>query len=210
MVMDLTRFPVNIQTVPYIVPPNTQIYYPRIVGLPDPYVQEKMNRAIVTQVRQLINEQAKVQIEGNTEMYGFYEIKTNERGVLSLTQSNYAYTPPMAHGMTFLKSLTFHVQTGKTYSLKQLFKPNSNYVQRISDLIRVQIKERDIPLLEEEFKSIRPDQDYYIADKALVIFFQLYEITPYYVGFPMFPISVYQLQDIIDENSPLGKMLPDI
>lgn len=206
--MDPTKFPVSIQTIPY-VKPNMQIFYPRVVGMQNRPAQQKMNRAIVRQVQQLISEQSKVQIPGNTEMNGYYEIKTNERGVLSLTQANYAYTPPMAHGMTFLKSLTFDVQTGKSYSLNQLFKPNSNYIQKISDIIRVQIKERNLPLL-DEFKSIRPDQDYYIADKSLVIYFQLYEITPYYVGFPMFPISVYALQDIIVEDSPLGRMLADI
>ena len=58
-----------------------------------------------------------------------------------------------------------------------------------------------------EFTTIRPEQDYYIADKALVIYFQLYELTPYAYGFPYFPISVYEIQDIIDENGPLGRML---
>ncbi|WP_342669952.1 hypothetical protein [Pseudobacillus wudalianchiensis] len=38
------------------------------------------------------------------------------------------------------------------------------------------------------------------------MYFQLYEITPYVFGFPMFLISVYNLQDIIDENGLLGRM----
>jgi len=136
-------------------------------------------------------------------MQGGYEIKTNERAILSLTQSNYAFYDHQAHGMTYLKSLTGNVKTGKFYSLAELFKPGSNYVQRLSDIIRVQIMERHMDLL-EPFTSIRPDQDYYVADKSLVIYFELYEITPYYYGFPMFPISVYQIQDIINENGPLG------
>jgi hypothetical protein len=61
-------------------------------------------------------------------------------------------------------------------------------------------------LLEPPFKGISPEQDYYIADKALVLFFQLYELTAYAYGFPYFPISIYDLQTIIDEQGPLGKM----
>ncbi len=208
MAMDLKRFPAVVQTVPYIAP-NVRIYYPRVVGMQNQRVQEKINQSIVAQVQQLIAEQLKVQIQGRTEMYGFYELKTNERGVLSLTQVNYAYTPPMAHGMTFVKSLTFDLGAGKAYSLSELFKPGSPYVQTVSENIRVQIEERDLPLL-GPFKGIRPDQDYYIADKALVVYFQLYEIAPYYAGFPMFPISVYELREMINGNSPLGKMLPAI
>ncbi|HHY20883.1 MAG TPA: DUF3298 domain-containing protein [Bacilli bacterium] len=87
-------------------------------------------------------------------------------------------------------------------SLEQLI--NRSIVKQTQQLI--QIKQRDIFLL-NGFTVIRPDQDFYIADKALVIYFQLYEITPYAYGFPMFPISVYEIQDIIDENGPLGRML---
>jgi hypothetical protein len=208
MVMVAVQTPVGIQTLRHNAP-NLKIEYPGISGMGNRVVQHQMNQAIVKQVNELMAEQSKVQVQGQTEMLGQFELKSNERNVLSLIQWNYAYTPQMAHGMTFVKALTFDVTTGKDYPLRRLFKPSSPYIARISELIRMQLKERDLPLL-GEFKSIRPDQDYYIADKALVIFFQLYEITPYYVGFPMFPISVYQLQDIIEENSPLGRMLPDI
>ncbi|MFB4475682.1 RsiV family protein, partial [Oceanobacillus caeni] len=57
-----------------------------------------------------------------------------------------------------------------------------------------------------EFTKIEPNQYFYIADKTLVIYFQLYELAPYAFGFPMFPISVYDIQDIIDEEGPLGRM----
>jgi hypothetical protein len=204
------RFPVMIQTVP-MIGHNTDIYFPRVWGLHQMNAQEAMNRQIVEQVNAMIREQMSNQSgqTGQTSMTGYYEIKTNERGTLSLTQSNFAYTPPMAHGITLLKSLNFDVQTGKDYQLGELFKLGSDYVTRINAMIRAQIKERDVPVL-DEFKGISANQDFYIADKSLVIYFQLYEITPYVYGFPMFPISAYSLQDIIVEDGPLGRMLPGL
>jgi hypothetical protein len=139
------------------------------------------------------------------EMIGYYEIKNNQRDVLSLSQLNYTYHYHAAHGMPYIKSLTFDLQSGKVSELKDLFKPGSDYVKRLSDIISTQIKDRNIQLL-GDFKGIRENQDFYIADKSLVVYFQLYEITPYVFGFPMFPISVYELEDIIDENGLLGKM----
>lgn len=67
------------------------------------------------------------------------------------------------------------------------------------------MKNRNIQLL-EDIKGIRDNQDFYIADKSIIVYFQLYEITPYVFGFPMFPISVYELVDIIDENGILGRL----
>ncbi|AMA73999.1 MULTISPECIES: DUF3298 and DUF4163 domain-containing protein [Aneurinibacillus] len=202
--MDSYNFPVYIQTMS-ILAPNVTIYYPRVEGLKNKAVQEKINVIILHQVYALIQEQGYYQNPTTIEMLGHYEIKSNERDILSLTLENYAYILHHAHGLTILKSLTINIQTGKLYQLKDLFQQGSDYIKRLSNIIQFQIKKRNIPLL-GEFKGIRPDQDFYIADKALVIYFQLYEITPYYVGFPMFPISVYDLEDIINENGPLGKM----
>lgn len=84
--------------------------------------------------------------------------------------------------------------------------PGSPYIAVISELIQAQIARRDVPVL-EPFKSIRADQDFYVADRSLIVYFQLYELTPYVYGFPYFPISVYDLQQIVNEDGPLGPML---
>ncbi|MEX1028484.1 MAG: DUF3298 domain-containing protein [Paenibacillaceae bacterium] len=205
---DSTRLPIPIRTIPYRSP-KIEIDYPQAWGLSNPHVEQTINQTIIHQANMMIHEQFNHQVPGNTEMTGSYEIKNNQRGILSLSQYNYAYTAHAAHGLTLLKALTIQVQTGKVYTLRELFQPGSDYVNRLNTFIRAQIKERDVPLL-EEFKGISPNQDYYIADKSLVIFFQLYEITPYVYGFPMFPISVYALQDIIIEDGPLGIMIPGV
>lgn len=205
---DPTRLPVSIRTITYRSH-KVEIDYPQVWGLMNRAVEQTINQTIINQANMIIREQLNNQVPGNTEMTGSYEIKNNQRGILSLTQYNYAYTPPAAHGLTLLKALTIQVQSGKVYALRELFRPGSNYMSRLDALIRAQIKERDVPLL-DEFKGISPDQDYYIADKSLVIFFQLYELTPYVYGFPMFPISVYTLQDIIVEDGPLGIMIPGV
>lgn len=203
------NLPVPMRTA-VITAPGVTIYYPQITWLPDRNIQYHINSLILRKVYRLfdiIKQQGYFQ-PGKTEVTGEYEIKNNQRGILSLTLSNFAYMYPMAHPVDNLTSLTTDVRTGKTYELQDLFKPNSPYVERISELIKIQIKQRDIPLF-EEFKSIRPNQDYYIADKTIVIFFQRYEIGPRPTGYPMFPISIYDLQDIIKERGPLGIMIAE-
>lgn len=203
--MAVQALPVSIQTM-VIRQPGTIIYYPQVFGLANANVQQMINQTILRNVQMLVQSQYQQQGTGSfTEMIGTFEIKTNERNVLSLSLSNYAYAYQHAHGLTLMKSLTFDVQTGKPVALGDLFKAGSNYVQVLSDLVREQISERDIQLV-NGFDGISPNQDFYIADKALVLYFQLYEITPYYVGFPMFPISVFDIRDIIDENGLLGRM----
>jgi len=183
------------------------IYYPEIIGLQNLHVQHTINRMIVQHAQHLINQQFKQQdVDRFAEMIGTYEVKTNQRGILSLTLSNYAIAPKHANGLTIINSLTVDVETGRVYQLKDLFKQGSDYVNVLSDIVKKQIKEREIPTL-NDFTGISPNQEFYIADKSLVLYFQPLEITPHYIGSPMFPISVYELESIIDENGTLGKMI---
>ncbi|MFA9456480.1 DUF3298 domain-containing protein [Halalkalibacter sp. AB-rgal2] len=164
-----------------------------------------MNERIAHEAERMKQQQVGDTPSTVVEMIGRFELKNNQREVLSLSLSNYTYHEKAAHGMTLMQSLTFDLESKQLCQLHDLFKPGSNYVDRLSELIALQIKERDIPLL-DGFSGIQPDQDFYMADKSLVIYFQLYEISPYVVGFPMFPISVFDLQDIINEQGALGRM----
>ncbi|HAQ06843.1 MAG TPA: hypothetical protein DCR24_04690 [Bacillus bacterium] len=199
------NFPVSIKTLKISGGPKKSVYFPRLFSTQNQEMERPINRSISKQTQQIINEQVGNMPTTVEEMIGYYEIKNNQRNVLSLSLINYTYHYHAAHGMTYIKSLTFDLEQGKQSELKDLFKPGSNYVERISAIINRQIAERNIQTL-NGFTAIRPNQDFYIADKSLVIYFQLYEITPYVFGFPMFPISVYEIQDLINEEGPLGRM----
>ncbi|GAB6100645.1 DUF3298 and DUF4163 domain-containing protein [Halanaerocella petrolearia] len=195
--------PVKIKTS-RLIRPRLEVLYPKVVGMKDLFIQRKINKDIYNLARAMIRDQGYYE-NPLTTIDATYQIKNNQNRVLSLSLINYAYAGG-AHGLTIVKSLTFDLNTGKSYQLKELFKADSNYQERLSQIIAQDIIDRDIPIL-GEFEGIRKDQDYYIADNMLVIYFQLYEITPYYYGLPCFPISIYELEDIIDDSSPLGMML---
>lgn len=206
--MSLIQYPVQI-IINRKTMQNFDVSIPIITDGAPPSAMWVMNNSIISLVYQLIKEQGYYEDPVKPQVKGDFEIKTNERGVLSLNIINYTYHYHAAHGLTIIKSLTFDISTGKNYQLSELFKPGSDYIGRINAKIQQQIKERDIPLL-GNFKGISPEQDYYLADKSIVVYFQLYDLTPYVYGFPMFPISLYELQDIILENSPAGVMLQNI
>lgn len=203
--MSYIQLPVQIISKKIIMP-NLEVSYPVITAGSDFNAIYKMNLQIYNLVNKLIVEQGYYQNPQETQVNGYFEIKNNQRGVLSLSIINYTYRYHAAHGLTIIKSLTFDIKTGSNYQLYELFKPDSDYNKVLSEIIERQIKERNIPLI-EPFEGVKPNQDYYIADKALVIYYQLYELTPYVFGFPQFPISVYEIQDIIREDAPLGVML---
>ena len=199
------KFPVRVITkkLPHNSP-NVTVYFPAVTHLNNPNAQAKINHAIVTTLNQILIEQSYYKPE-LVEMMAYYEIKNNQRGILSLNLIVYSFTGG-AHGMTIIKSLTFDTDTGKQYTLDELFKEDSDYVKKLSEIIAIDIKKWKVQLL-DEFTTIRPDQDFYIADTSLVIYFQLYEITPYYWGFPYFPIAILDIADLRRPNGPLDTMM---
>lgn len=186
--------------------PKAELWIPYVSGGPAAPAINLINESIRLSAQQLVADQGSLD-DPRSEMQGFYEVKMNEKDILSLSLFNYAYTGG-AHGLTLQKSLTFRVSTGQEYKLSQLFKAGSPYIKRLSGLISEQIKGRDISTL-EPFQMIRPDQDFYIADRALILYFALFELTPYAFGFPYFPISVYDIQEIIMDTGPLGVIVPN-
>lgn len=185
--------------------PNVNVYYPIVTNLPHPHIEKKINADIITLLNKLLIEQGFYN-ENLVEMIGYFEIKNNQRGILSLSLIVYSFTGG-AHGLTICKSLTFDVTTGKQYTLNDLFKHNSEYIKVLSTIIREKIEVWKVPTF-EELKEIRSDQDFYIADHCLVIFFQVYEITPYVYNFPYFPIPIKDIENIIRPSGPLEIMLP--
>lgn len=185
--------------------PQIKVAYPIVTNLADHRLEKKINDEIITTLNTMLIEQGFYN-ENLIEMIGHYEIKTNERGILSLSLLVYSFTGG-AHGLTIVKSLTFDVTTGKKYTLKDLFKQDSDYVKVLSEIISKKMTEWDVPLL-EEFTAIKPDQDFYLADHSIVIYFQVYELTPYVYGFPYFPIALKDIETIIRPDSPLDKLLP--
>ena len=201
--MNENIFPVEIKTLKLDMR-RLEIYYPQVYGLENIYVEDKINDVILEVMYNQINQQGYYD-NPETQITGTWELKNNQKGILSLTLINHAFSGG-AHGLTIVKGLTFDIETGKLYELPELFKPGSDYIKVLSEEVKEQIEDRDIQTL-GEFEHIKPNQDFYIADLSLTIFFQEYEIAPYVYGILYFPISIYEIEDIIDENGPLGRMI---
>ncbi|WP_147534800.1 DUF3298 and DUF4163 domain-containing protein [Bacillus marasmi] len=181
-----------------------QIYYPVILGLTNTTAQDTINQKIIKTFNRLLQDRD-YHSPYLVELNGWFEIKNNQRGILSLALYVYSYTGG-AHGMTTVRTLTFETTTGKNYSLDELFKPNSDYQNVLMNMITDQIKTREIPVISTPI-VFPGNNNYYLADKSLILYYQLYDLAPYYYGITYFPINIYEIQKIIDENGPLGKLM---
>lgn len=188
-----------------LVKPRLDIKYPQIVRLRNSFVRRMINNSILDAVYDLIRKHNYVS-NPDVTITGNYSVKLHQKGLLSLLYENYGYSKGAAHGITYQSSQTFNLEDGAEYKLRDLFQSGSDYRRRLSDIIKREFKKRDIPMI-AEFQSIGEDQDFYLTDKAIGIYFQLYEYTPYVYGFPTFEIPFPEVKDVIDPNGPLRRFI---
>lgn len=162
--------------------------YPRVIGMPDAAAQDSINAAIARRVEEF-RAAAETGAPGpcTATAMARYAVRHNGDGLLSLTMTFYVYRGG-AHGMTYMRGLTFDLATGREYRLPDLVPYAAGGREEIDAAIAAQIKERKLPLL-GEFKGVNDNPDFYLdAGGRPVVFFQLYELAPYVYGILEFPL----------------------
>ncbi|TBL72477.1 WG repeat-containing protein [Paenibacillus thalictri] len=172
------------------------VYYPQVAGMQDTKAQAKVNE----QLKELSGVKpvpAKTQLEYSYT--GDFEVAFFQKDLLVLQLTGYNFPFGAAHGMPSKKYVHINLTNGHMYQLKDLFKPGSDYVKVLSDIIGRQIKEdpQYDYVFPDTYKGITPNQPFFVTEHALHIYFEPYEIAPYAAGFPTFTIPFQEIMNII-------------
>jgi hypothetical protein len=176
------------------------ILYPHVVDMNNNELQNKIN--------QLLKAQSGIDYKGQVdETYRQdYDVMLNKAGIMSIVNHSYMYMKGAAHGMSMRSSININMTEGRLYTLKELFKPGADYKDKLNTIIKKKLLEDNLPLL-REFDGVNDKQEYYLMDKELVIYYQLYDYTPYAYGFLEFYIPYESISQMIDPNGPLGRVM---
>ncbi|MCM8712093.1 WG repeat-containing protein [Clostridium sp. SYSU_GA19001] len=183
---------------------NYIVYYAQVQGMKDKAAQQKVNIELekLSKVKEY-----KLTFETETSYTGDFNIEFFQKQLLVIELNAYEFPFGAAHGMPSKIYPHIDLVTGRFYELKDLFKPGSNYVKVLSDIIGEMIKtdpeyEYVFP---DAYKGIKPDQPFYIGKDVLYIYFFPYEIAPYSAGFPTFKIPYKNIMSIINTNGEFWK-----
>ncbi len=126
-------------------------------------------------------------------------VKNNSDDFISVIEEHYVYTGG-AHGSTLWYPRNIDTLGGKTIKLSDLFKDDSykTELNRLIDVILEDKKDEYSDLWEHP--SIRSEDNFYIADNKLVIFYQPYELSYYARGFVEFPIKLADIEGYLKDE----------
>ncbi|NLB52771.1 MAG: DUF3298 domain-containing protein [Syntrophomonadaceae bacterium] len=176
---------------------------PVIEGMTNTNLQKSVNQIFKQKVEALKAElyAGAVEQKQNAEEMGFpfnkYQIYTRsgpyfENGKMLSLYVDYYFYSGGAHGLTDRCAYNYDIESGQVLALKDLFVPGYNYKKLIDDAITAEISKRPDDFFADEagFTGINEDQNYYLQNETLVIYFNQYEIAPYAAGIQEFRIPL--------------------
>ncbi|MFD1773898.1 DUF3298 and DUF4163 domain-containing protein [Paenibacillus rhizophilus] len=183
---------------------TVQLDYPQISGLADASAQKSINDTLNKAAMSFAAgaDRAIAEKSEQDRPYEFdskYVVTYNQDGVLSLVMSQYGYTGG-AHGTTLRQAFTFSLKDGKRLLLGDLFGANPNYKKLLNEKVGRLLKADEGYF--GGFNGLNTEKYFYLKDGRVVLFFQLYEYTPYAEGFPEFTFAFKEL--LPDGSSPFA------
>lgn len=201
---------------------DVSIEIPVVKGLKNPQYEKELNNIIKTSVEKDLEEFKKdveelieLEVEWESQLLTKYEVKSKS-DILSIIVDNYVFTGG-AHGQSRKDYYNIDLNNNKLLKLGDLFIENSDYKTIINGEINKEIEKQ---ILEEaksyfkeddQFVTIEANHDFYIDKKGdLVITFQPYEITPWYMGHPEFKIPKGKITHILKDVEDVKIDVKDI
>lgn len=167
---------------------------------------QKVSDDGIAQIKQDTQDLGDVPGAGSLYYQSYFDYTHND-DVLSVwvTSENYSGG---AHGMSWVNAFTVNTKTGESYgTLGSLFKDPAAGVQYITDKIIKDIQKSPEGFFPEAIQTVKDKKgnySFYVDGSDLVIYFDLYEITPYAAGMPMFrfPLKDLQTKPYFTEKDP--------
>lgn len=179
------------------------IRYPKITNMIHKDIQNRLNLELK---EYFVGEHNTSRVDDNmyTEVISvdYSIIEVNKLLIIQLEA--YVYPLGAAHPLPYRSTIHINSETGKLYTIADLFLDKSDYKSELAYLINKEINnqnEQEKFIYESvKFEEINEEQNFKINNRELVIYYQPYEIAPYAAGFPEFLIEFSEIEYLIDKQ----------
>lgn len=169
---------------------------------------DNFNKTTDQYIQTLVEKFKEDYIEGENKSLDIsYDIITDNSNLFSLRISGLETN---ASGYMFSKIYHIDKNTGNMFTLKDIFKEDSNYINILSENIKSQMRKQmkndknkvyfidNKDMQEDGFKEISKEQNFYFdSNNDLVLVFDEYEVAPGYMGIVNFTIPRSEIKSII-------------
>jgi len=199
------------QTPPFTITSQT----PQLTGSDDPRLQafnQRLNDLVSKEVdvwRQSFMQNTAPTVNNGSTLDVTYTLVSQIGDLWSFKFDFSFYSDGAAHPGLNSSTLNYDLGQGKELALADLFLPNSNYLETISNYCIAELSKQ--PFFDSSFATgTEPTLENYrnwnITPDGLMITFDQYQVAPYAAGPQKVVIPYRELRALINPQGPLGKV----
>jgi hypothetical protein len=192
---------------------------PKFIGSDDPRAQtfnKEVTELIQTEIeyfrKNILAQISVVAVSAGSFFDAQYTVIFQNRELWSLKFDFWGYADGAAHPYHYSMTFNFDLEQGRKLSLKELFLPDSNYLEAVSSYCIFDLSKRDIGFYGGFEQGAEPNPKNYrnwnITPNGLMITFDEYQVAPYVAGPQTVTIPYTEIRNIIDKQGTLVSLLP--
>ncbi len=141
-----------------------------------------------------------------------YDVALANDAVISLTFYNYSYTGG-AHGTTGSSTINYDLKNNRELKLTDIFAPNADYLDTLSELSRVDLKAQKIEATDDEMLNEGTTateenfSSWNLTKKGLQINFDAYQVASYAAGAQTVIIPYAKLEKILKKDGVIAGLI---
>lgn len=191
------------QTPPFTITSQT----PQLTGSDDPRVtafNQRLNQLVAKEVdmfRQSFLQNTAPIVTNGSFLEVSYELVSQIGDLWSLKLDFSFYADGAAHPGLYSITLNYDLGQGKELALSDLFLPNSNYLEVISNYCMAELSKQpffDVPFSEGAQPSPENYRNWNLTPDGLMITFDEYQVAPYAAGPQKVIVPYSELQAVIN------------
>jgi hypothetical protein len=133
-----------------------------------------------------------------------YSVYTANEKLISLKLQYGTYMAGAAHPYSYVRTVNYDLAAGELIPLKDLFRPQVDYLALLSDFSRQELSTHGIdPLFEEGFQAKEENfRSWGLTKDGLILEFDPYQVDAYAAGPQQVLIPYTKIQDVMAEGLP--------
>ena len=186
---------------------------PQLIGSDDPHVQafnQRLNELVIKEVdnhRQNFQQLPITPLSNGSFLDVTYTLVSQVGDFWSFKFDLSFYADTAAHPGSYSLTLNYDLGQGRELALNDLFLPNSNYLEMISNYCTTQLSKQpyaDSFFLEGAKPSLENYHSWNIAPNGLLVTFDVYQVAPYASGPQTVVVPFHELHAVINPQGPLA------
>lgn len=188
---------------------------PQLTGSDDPRVQafnQRLNELVTREVdshRQNFKQLPITPLSNGSFLDVTYTLLSQVRDLWSFKFDFSFYADTAAHPGSYSLTVNYDLDQGRELALSDLFLPNSNYLELISNYCTAQLHKQsfaDSFFLDGAKPTPENYRSWNITPEGLLVTFDVYQVAPYASGPQTVVVPFHELQAVINPQGPLSKI----